>query len=756
MSAENTFRRTLPGPGLPVCRTFSGSPFLVPGWRVDVGGCRICSDGRDREVWVRRSGGLGSVLPADAVPAAYVDVSLLVGMVASGEAPSSAAVADRASFASCTTYDELGRLRHAWTGAVGCTDTLTTVGSQPGGYNTSWTYTDDGNIATRRDGAATTTYDYADTAHPHAVTGASGTTYAYTAGGNQRTRTSGTTTTTLTWDVLSRLTKAVTAVGGATTNTRTYVEDVDGTRLERTDGTTTTRYVPGQEIDYTSGVVSAARRYYAIAGTTVAVRVVTPATSATVGVLTLQVSDRQGSATLQVTDRTGAVARAYTDPYGAPRPSTTALVTDRGWLQKTKDTTGLVDLGARYYDPALGRFLSPDPLNVQVTAQSANAYAYSNNNPVTFTEPTGLYAVDEDGTAYNGNHQIGQDNRRRRTPQQVDQAVSELAHEHSRQVALSHHTDDPNPGLAPVEEGIDWGNVFQKAGAVLLAGLATAGVCAETALLGCAVAGSAAQMFVTEQFNDADGKETTPQNSRGPELSAPWPHPCRCSPAKQRKPLSPVESQASPQSPVMSCWMLLELLATPRRPKLGGRRRRSRADTAVMGSRGLDAPATRSGARRMAWHVRSGVIPRTLPSPRQSGPGPASRCRSARDAREPMTSRSFRRAPCSTLQGPGGRDDGLAICNEPGVERVAYADRFGGFCAGSDRSSAVCDHRRGRSCCLLGTRQPCRRPGAALRGGGGGGARVGSPHLLVRRFAARAVYGPRPPGRVRLRRRRCF
>ena len=30
----------------------------------------------------------------------------------------SAAVADRTSFASCTTYDELGRLRHAWTGAV--------------------------------------------------------------------------------------------------------------------------------------------------------------------------------------------------------------------------------------------------------------------------------------------------------------------------------------------------------------------------------------------------------------------------------------------------------------------------------------------------------------------------------------------------------------------------------------------------------------------------------------------------------------
>ena len=393
---------------------------------------------------MRRSGGLGSVLPVGAVSAAYLDLSPRIAPMTSGTVPSLSCGVERVSFVSCTTYDELGRLRHAWTGAVGCTDSVSAVGSQPGGFNSSWTYTDDGNIATRRDGGTTSTYGYADAAHPHAVTGASGSTFAYTAGGNQRSRTSGSTTTTLTWDVLSRLTTAVTAVGGTTTNTQTYVEAVDGTRLERTVGATTTRYLPGQEIDYTSGVVSGARRYYAIAGTTVAVRVVTPATAAAGGVLTWQVSDRQGSATLQVTDRTGVVARAYTDPYGAPRPSTTALVTDRGWLQKTKDTTGLVDLGARYYDPVLGRFLSPDPLNVQVTAQSANAYAYSNNNPVTYTDPTGLYAVDEDGNAYNGNHQIGHDNRRG-TPQQVERALEQMRYEKS----VNHHTDDPNPGLMP-------------------------------------------------------------------------------------------------------------------------------------------------------------------------------------------------------------------------------------------------------------------------------------------------------------------
>ena len=45
---------------------------------------------------------------------------------------------------------------------------------------------------------------------------------------------------------------------------------------------------------------------------------------------------------------------------------------------------------ARYYDPALGRFLSIDPVGFQDSnPQSFNRYAYVNNNPTTYVDPDG-------------------------------------------------------------------------------------------------------------------------------------------------------------------------------------------------------------------------------------------------------------------------------------------------------------------------------------------------------------------------------
>jgi hypothetical protein len=41
------------------------------------------------------------------------------------------------------------------------------------------------------------------------------------------------------------------------------------------------------------------------------------------------------------------------------------------------------------YDPAVGRFLSVDPVLSTDQAQSLNGYSYGNNNPVTFSDPTG-------------------------------------------------------------------------------------------------------------------------------------------------------------------------------------------------------------------------------------------------------------------------------------------------------------------------------------------------------------------------------
>jgi RHS repeat-associated protein len=56
--------------------------------------------------------------------------------------------------------------------------------------------------------------------------------------------------------------------------------------------------------------------------------------------------------------------------------------------------TGLDYFGARYYSEAQGRFIGPDPLlnsGRPWNPQTWNRYAYTLNNPLGFTDPTGLY-----------------------------------------------------------------------------------------------------------------------------------------------------------------------------------------------------------------------------------------------------------------------------------------------------------------------------------------------------------------------------
>ncbi|PKW26611.1 RHS repeat-associated protein [Phycicoccus duodecadis] len=280
----------------------------------------------------------------------------------------------------CHDYDGYNRLTHSWTTtATTCDTSDTSTAAGPAGYNTSWTYTTDGNINSVRRGTTTSQYTY-DTAHPHAAATANGSTYVYNPRGEMTSRGPSGSATALTWDALSHL-ASVTPNAGASTS---FVHASNGARLTRTtpDGTVTL-YAGGDELDIRDGATTAARRTYGLAGTTVAVR--------TQAGLTWQVNDRQGSVDLQINAATGAVGRAYTDPFGEPRAGSATLATDKGWLGKTRDaTTGLTELGARYYDTALARFLSTDPLNDQSTSQTGNPYTYSSNNPVNYADPTGL------------------------------------------------------------------------------------------------------------------------------------------------------------------------------------------------------------------------------------------------------------------------------------------------------------------------------------------------------------------------------
>jgi RHS repeat-associated protein len=81
---------------------------------------------------------------------------------------------------------------------------------------------------------------------------------------------------------------------------------------------------------------------------------------------------------------------------------------DRSFTGQDQDTvtgaaaTGTYDFLFRKYDPAAGRWLSPDPLGwkavSQAYPQSLNRYAYVQNNPMSMTDSGGLECVWDDGS----------------------------------------------------------------------------------------------------------------------------------------------------------------------------------------------------------------------------------------------------------------------------------------------------------------------------------------------------------------------
>ena len=74
-----------------------------------------------------------------------------------------------------------------------------------------------------------------------------------------------------------------------------------------------------------------------------------------------------------------------------------------GFAGEQHDPTGLQHLRARQYNPALGRFTTVDPVQPGAPGTTGyNLYAYSGNNPTTWTDPSGQAALFE----YIETHQI--------------------------------------------------------------------------------------------------------------------------------------------------------------------------------------------------------------------------------------------------------------------------------------------------------------------------------------------------------------
>lgn len=89
---------------------------------------------------------------------------------------------------------------------------------------------------------------------------------------------------------------------------------------------------------------------------------------------------------------TGALLwQEHYDPYGAKLNGSETTV---GYTGHAHDATGLTYMKARFYDPSQHRFLTPDPIHfVDDNPFTFNRYAYGNNNPYRFSDPTGREAA---------------------------------------------------------------------------------------------------------------------------------------------------------------------------------------------------------------------------------------------------------------------------------------------------------------------------------------------------------------------------
>jgi RHS repeat-associated protein len=300
----------------------------------------------------------------------------------------------------CYRYDHLRRLTEAWTPADACAADPA-VGSLAGAapYWHSYTYDVTGNRLSEVQHGVTgdlkRTYAHPapGQAQPHTLrsvtqegpTGNRVDRFGYDAAGNTISRIVDGVEQTLDWDLEGNLSSVTQTAGGGTPSVTSFLYDADGNRLLRREPTATTVYLGSTEVrlERPSGVVRATR-YYSDGDDTIAVRTYDNR-------LVWQIGDHQDTALMAVDASTLAVTRRKFTPFGAPRGASTPWKGERGFVDGTIDAAiGLTHLGAREYDPLIGRFLSVDPVIEPGNPQQLHGYLYSNNSPVTYSDPDGL------------------------------------------------------------------------------------------------------------------------------------------------------------------------------------------------------------------------------------------------------------------------------------------------------------------------------------------------------------------------------
>ena len=259
-------------------------------------------------------------------------------------------------------------------------------------------YDETGNITYKSDVG---NYRY-DTIRKHAVVAAGANSYSYDANGAV-VNANGTSIQWLSYDLPSQLTHPA-------GNYSAFYYGPDRARYRQVanaGGTLTeTLYAAGGLYErVTTGGVSSHRHYIVADGRRVAVHT---RKSGAAPITVYLLEDHLGGVDGFTASSGALLTKNSYQPFGARRSGDglSATPTAAEWLQiqsttargytdhEHLDNLGIIHMNGRVYDPALGRFLSPDPVvQAPYDTQGQNRYAYVRNNPLRYTDPSGYFCV---------------------------------------------------------------------------------------------------------------------------------------------------------------------------------------------------------------------------------------------------------------------------------------------------------------------------------------------------------------------------
>ena len=296
-----------------------------------------------------------------------------------------------ANWTATFTYDNLSRLTN-W---------------QPNtNESVAYGYDSDGNLTTRSWRGETATYsNFSGTTHGRRITIAQGSSVVRTEDYQTDlwSRVFDTPSATLNYNALDEVISVVEKSNSGQTDK--IVRDGLGSRLATTYGTDPSGpyllTLLGDLYQFKSGSVGQEERYRLrgdgsrVVGDVVRTSATGPKSS------TFYLTDQTGTVLAEAGDTGELQVRTRRDPFGNPianaaTPNLPSNVgsdgTSRlGFGDHERDVDwGVIDMNARFYAPALGRFLSPDSvIGAALDRRAYNPYAYAWNNPVAMADPGG-------------------------------------------------------------------------------------------------------------------------------------------------------------------------------------------------------------------------------------------------------------------------------------------------------------------------------------------------------------------------------